>query len=170
MGMYQNIQDILKVLRNDEEILRLLYYMPKNIAKKIPDPLDKSLPDILTFDPLELKKIREDLIMLTPKDDDLVNASKCRLFVYLGDRFPNGGRKSFQTVTQDVVVDIFCQADFENGDMRSNRIADRLNDIFCLKPVTGLGKMDYSRGRIISRVPSQYVAYQHVYEFGGTKS
>ncbi|MFO1442801.1 hypothetical protein KDN24_06180 [Bacillus sp. Bva_UNVM-123] len=167
MGMYQNIRDILDVVWNDEDLNRLLYYKPEDESTNVLDPLSPTLPNILDID--EDWKIRNDTIMITPKDDDLTNKVKCRLFVYLGNRRPLGGSRSFQTVNQELIIDVLCHADFENGDMRSNRIGDRLNELFSLNNITGLGKMDYGGGRIISRVPSQYAGYQHTYEFGGTK-
>lgn len=169
MGMYQSIQDIVKTLRSDEDLLRLLRYKPKSIVDKRPDPLDESLPNILDMQPEKTWLIVNDTIMMTPKDDDLTDESKCRIFVYLGDRDPLPSRNSYHAVSQEVSFDIFCHVDFENGDMRSNRIADRISDLFFNKNITGLGKMNYVNGRVISRVPSQYVAYKHCYEFGGMK-
>jgi hypothetical protein len=167
MGMYKNIQDILNVLWYDEELLRLLVYMPENILTNTPDPLDSSLENILEKSIEEQWKIRNEVIMLTPKDDDLVENRKCRLFVYLGDREPNRG--NYHIATQELVVDILCHSDFENGDMRTTRIGDRLNELFAMERVTGFGKTDYVRGTIISRTPSQYVGYRHIYSFGGMK-
>jgi hypothetical protein len=167
MGMYKNIQDILKVLWNDEELLRLLTYLPENILTNTPDPLDSTLENISDRTIEEQWRIRNDSIMLTPKDDDLVENRKCRLFVYLGDREPDRG--NYQVANQEMIIDILCHSDFENGDMRTARIGDRLNELFALERVTGIGKTDYVRGSIISRTPSQYVGYRHIYVFGATK-
>lgn len=165
--MYQNIQDILNVLWYDEDLLRLLHYSPEDIRTDTLDPLDPSLPNLLDKDELELWDIRNDVIMLTPKDDDLIENQKCRIFVYLGDRYSDRG--NYQIANQNVIFDVICHADYENGDMRSARIGDRLNELFALERVTGIGKMDFVKTRIITRVPSQYVAYQFVYEFSGMK-
>lgn len=167
MSMYKNIQDILNVLWYDEELLRLLHYSPENIRERTPDPLDESLQNILDMSEGEQWGIREDVVYLTPKDDDLINDKKCRLFIYLGDRNPDRG--NYLTAKQELIVDILCHVDFENGDMRAERIGDRLNQLFALEHITGFGKMDYVRGQLINRVPSQYVGYRHIYEFGGMK-
>lgn len=167
MSMYKNIQDIFKVLRNDEQLLRLLHNEPKNISKKIPDPLDSSLPNILDKPPLELTQLKNKLIMSVPKDDDLIKDRKCVIFAYLGDRYSD--RRNYVMANQYIMFDVFCHVDFENGDFRSSRIGDRLNHLFALEHVTGFGKVDFERVRIINRVPSQFVGYQYVYEIGATK-
>lgn len=165
MSMYKNIQDILSVLWSDETLLRLLYYMPEDIRTNTPDPLDETLPNILDID--QDWNIRNDVIYLTPKDDDLIQKRLCRIFAYLGDR--DSYRGVYSLANQCVVMDVLCHADFQNGDMRNERIADRLNELFSLNNVTGIGKMKYIRGRVIGRTPSQYVWYQHIFEFGSSK-
>src|SRR5690554_6280148 len=135
MSMYKNIQDILNVLWHDEELLRLLYYKPKSLSKNIPDPLDPSLQNILDMPIDKQWDIRDDVIMLTPKDDDIMGDRKCVIFAYLGDRRAN--RRNYQMADQQVVFDVYCHVDFENGDMRSSRISDRLNELFSLEHVTG---------------------------------
>lgn len=167
MGAYQNMKDILKVLRNDEELLRLLYYSPKDISKSIPDPLDPSLPNILDKPPLELVQLQNKLILVVPKDDDIIGDRKCVLFAYLGDRRANG--RNYAMADQYIVLDVYNHVDFENGDYRSAKIGDRLDKLFAQERVTGIGKTDFERSGCIARVPSQYVAYRHVYEFGGFK-
>ncbi|MCM3110035.1 hypothetical protein [Lederbergia lenta] len=167
MGMYENMQDILKTLRFDEELLRLLHYKPENIATKTPDPLDSSIENIMDMDISKQWEIRDDKILLTPKDDDLLDKRICRIFVYFGDRNPERGKYLF--ASQSLIIDILCHSDFENGDMRSLRIGDRLNQLLVSEHIVGIWKMSYVRGRQIARVPSQYVGFQHVYEFEAVK-
>ncbi|MCA1025671.1 hypothetical protein LCM23_06175 [Cytobacillus kochii] len=167
MSMYQNIQDIMKTLWNDEELLRLLHYKPESLREKTLDPLNPSLPNILDTD--VDWTLRENLVMSTPKHKDLDENPLCRLCVYLGDREPMGGVKSFHAVTQDLHIDILCHFEYENGDFRSNRIADKVSQMFNFSSITGLGKMDYAGGNIISGVPNQYVGYKHVFKFGGLR-
>ncbi len=167
MGMYKNIQDILKAVRFDEELLRLLYYKPEDYLSKTLDPLDERLPNILDMDLGKQWEIRDERIMVTPKDDDLTNKRICRIFVYFGDRFPQRG--NYLVADQNVEIDILCHSDFENADFRSTRISDRLNKIFSLSRVTGMGKVEYVRGRPLLRTPSQYVGFRHEYKFGSTK-
>jgi hypothetical protein len=161
MGAYKNIQDILKVLWNDEELLRLLHYKPKKNSTNTPDPLDPSLPNILDID--ENWEIRNDTIMLVPKESDLTKMESCKLFVYLGDGYANRGNPMY--VNQSVIFDVFCHVDFENGDFRSARIEDRLKQLFAMEYVTSPWKMDFVKRRTIGRTPSQHVAYRFEYDF-----
>src|SRR5690554_3517644 len=145
MAMYDNFIDILNVIRNDETLLRLLYYSPENIATGVEDPLSPTLPNVLEFDRKKLKKIRDERIVKSAKYDDLVVEKPiCRLYVYLGRRSPQNN--NYLVAKQQVIIDIFCHNDIENADLRSSRISDRLNELLVLEPITGLGKMDYVNG------------------------
>lgn len=161
MSMYKNFSDILNVLNSDEELLRLLYYHPANLATNTPDPLDNSLPNMLSMDEETLWKIIDERIKLTDKSDDLIDKPICRLFVYPGRR--NGNEYIF--ADQQVIIDILCHYDFENGDWRSTRIADRLNELFVNQKITGIGKFKY-----VNCTPwgnyEKYVAYRHIFQFG----
>ena len=57
---------------------------------------------------------------------------------------------------QEIVIDILCHSDFENGDLRSMRIADRVNELIALERITGMGKIDYVLGSRIN-APKDYV-------------
>lgn len=163
MGMHQNINDVMKLFYYDETLLRLLYYPPTNFAN-IPDPLDDSLEDMLVKD--EDWSIRLDRIKTSDKSTDFENEPICRMYVYLGRREPEGN--NFLVADQEVVVDIICHTDFENGDFRSTRISDRVNELLCQKRVTGFGKVKYASGNPIA-APDGYCGYRHIYEFGSLK-
>lgn len=160
MGMYKNIQDILNVVWNDEQLNRLLHYRPKRLSPQKLDPLDPLLPNILDVD--EDWTIRNNVIKLTPKESDLTEMESCKLFVYLGDSIAN--RTNPLYANQSVIFDVLCPADFENGDFRSSRIGDRLNELFALTYVTGIGKIDFARRRVLARFPNPYIGYRYEYE------
>lgn len=164
MGMYENFSDIVKLFYHDDQLLRLLYYPPTNFTS-IKDPLDPSLQNMTDND--ADWKIRLDRILSTPKSDDLVNTEICRIYVYAGRRRPQSG--NFKVANQELIIDILCHSKFENGDFRSLRISDRINDLLIHEHVTGLGKMDYIDGGQ-APAPNNYVGYRHVYTFGSTKS
>jgi hypothetical protein len=165
MGMYDNMKDIIKVLKNDEILLRLLYYPVKNYNTNTPDPLDESLENVLDMDASVLKEIREKRIMLIPKADDLTPEPLCRIYVYAGRRKPD---KSYHYADQEIVVEVFCHNNFET-DLRSMRINDRINELLINgRIVSGFGKIEYVRGHPIE-APMNYVAYQNVYEVGNFK-
>lgn len=160
MGIYDNIKDIVKIFNNDEILLRLLYYYPKNISKTNSDPLDPNLDNIIGND--VYWEIIEDRIMLTPKSSDLDEKKICRIYVYAGRRKPMNGSYLFST--QQVRVDILCHFDYEK-DLRSMRISDRINELLVGNRATGIGKVSYVNGDQIG-APEGYVGYSHVYEFG----
>jgi hypothetical protein len=163
MGLYQNLQDIINVLYTDEELLRLIYYSPANLSTKTPDPLDSSLVNIMDMDEEEQWKIRNERICFSSKTSDIpVDEPFCRIYVYTGRRIPNNGNYLF--ATQELVIDILCHSDFENGDLRTLRISDRLNELFCQEQVTGLWKMDFV-GAGQRSAPNEYTGYQVVYKF-----
>lgn len=162
MGMFNNLKDIVKVFRFDEQLLRLLYYPPKDIVKNVKDPLDDSLPNVLDID--ADWQIRDRRIMLIPKAEDLVEESLCRIYLYAGRRRPT---KNYQVASQEVIVDILCHNSFEK-DLRSMKISDRINDLLVDESITGISKIDYVDGDIIN-APADYVGYRHVYVFGSVK-
>lgn len=162
MGMYENLNDIVKLFYHDETLLRLLYYPPTNFSS-IADPLDSSLPNVKDID--TDWSIRLDRIMTTAKSDDLETTELCRIYLYAGRRNPT---QNYQVADQEVIVDILCHNDFENGDLRTLRISDRINELLISERITGLGKMDYAGGGQIG-TPNNYSGYGHRYKFGSTK-
>jgi hypothetical protein len=165
MSMHKNFMDILNVLYFDETLLRLLYYPAKSLKGNVKDPLDTSLANVLDID--TDWSIRNSRIMKTAKDDDLtVDNPMIRIFVYPGRRTPDSG--NYALANQGVIIDILVHNSFEEGDLRSTRIGDRLNELFVSERVTGITKMDYQNGTPISS-PSGYIGYQHIYKIGSTK-
>jgi hypothetical protein len=164
MSMHKNFMDILNVLYFDETLLRLIYYPAKSLKGNVKDPLDVSLTNVLEID--TDWSIRNSRIMKTAKTDDL-NPDKpmIRLFVYAGRRVPESG--NYAIANQSVIIDVLVHNSFEEADLRSSRIGDRLNELFVSERVTGIGKMYYQNGSPIGS-PSGYVGYQHMYTIGST--
>lgn len=166
MGSYDDFLGIYKYLRNDEQLLRLLYYPPEDIADGIKDPLSPTLSNILDRDPMELSKIRKEHIMKSLKSDDLVDKQICRIYIYAGRRTPENRNYAF--ADQQLHIDVLVHNDIENSDFRSNRINDTLNNLLISNNVAGIGKMEYYGGDIIT-VPKNYIGYKNVYSFGTFK-
>jgi hypothetical protein len=166
MGLHQNLMDIVSVLYNDEELLRLLYYPSANLAKNIPDPLSTSLPNILEMDEEKQWEIRDDRISFSSKTNDLPpDKPFCRIYVYAGRR---RAVSNYLNADQEIRIGIYCHNDWENGDFRSARISDRLNKILVAERITGIGKVNYTQGYPLNS-PAEYVAFEHVYEIGAYK-
>jgi hypothetical protein len=165
MSMYKHINDIMKVLRFDETLLRLLHYPAENKAEGVLDPLDTKLPNLLDKPIQELWEIRDKHILSVPKSDDLENEPICRVVVYAGKRRPT---KNYLFADQEIIVDVLCHMDFEQADLRSMRISDQINELLCLERITGIGRIDYVNGGQMS-CPNGYVGYRNVYDFGSPK-
>lgn len=167
MGMYNNLNDIVRVFRNDETLIRLLYYPPVDIVENTVDPLSDTtiLPNILEMDDDTIWNIIDLRLKTFPKDDDLVCDPICRLYVYAGRRFPNS---NYKMASQQIIVDILCHKYFEK-DLRSMRLSDRINELLVEERITGMSKIDYVDGSPIS-APNDYVGYRHIYQFGSTRS
>lgn len=170
MGMYDIFLDTLLLLRNDEELMRLLYYPPEDVVNKIPDPLSPKLPDVLKMDSKKKNQIRNNHVVKTSKTDDLETQKICRVYVYAGNRIPERDKNySYVMAEQQIKIDVIVHDDFENEDIRMERILDRLNELLCLNNVTGIGKTDFVDGRPILNAPKNYIGYQVIYRFGSTK-
>ncbi len=162
MGMFDNQMDIIKVLRADENLLRLLTYKPFDGTNK--DPLDPTLSNINDSD--NAWDIRNNSIIMVPKANDLTNDNPaCRICVYAGER---RGNSNYLTADQELVVDIFVHEMFEKGDLRTTRISDRLNHLLVNERITGISKMDYKYGNPIA-APDNYVSYRHIFKYGVVK-
>jgi len=167
MGSYDDFLGIYKYLREDEQLLRLLHYPPEDLSNDIPDPLSPSLENILDKDIEELADIRNEHIMKSIKDDDLVTKKICRLYLYPGRRSPKNN--NYLLANQEIVIDLFVHIDIENGDFRVSRINDRLNELFVLNHVAGASSTDYVEGTPRS-APQNYTGYESVFTFMTRKS
>lgn len=162
MGLHQNLMDIVNVLYYDETLLRLLYYPTADLSKDIHDPLDDSLPNVLDMDEESQWDIRNKRICFSSKNNDIPpDQPFSRIYVYAGRRRADG---NYLMADQELVIDIFVHNDWENGDLRSTRISDRLNELLVLNKITGIGKMNYNNGSPITS-PAEYVGYRHIFEF-----
>ncbi|MGX2959492.1 hypothetical protein JNUCC23_09515 [Peribacillus sp. JNUCC 23] len=156
MQLAQNLIDTFKVVTNDDEIWRLLYYTN--------DPLNPSkteVRDLPNFD----DQIKKDRIMRSPKTSDLTYENGiCRICMYFGNRGKTRSAPYFST--QDIVFDIYAHIDsYDMYDARSLLISDRLSKILHNKNITGFSKLQSDRMMIIGNAPNGYIGYKWIYEF-----
>jgi hypothetical protein len=151
--------DISNIFYNDEMILRLLTYKPKN---RLDDPLDPSKDNILDKDEDAKWKIIDDCIMTAPKTSDLEKNAKCRLFIYPGVRRPTD--TNFLFANQQINFDVLTHADFQNMDLRNEWICERVNELVFGERLAGVGKVLFKGGQPIN-APKDYQGYRLVYEF-----
>lgn len=166
MGLYDDFLNIINYMKSDEELNRELYYPPEDLGKGILDPLDNGLPNIMDMDLEERSEILNKRIVKSAKYKDLENEKICRLYVYAG--YGRSGNNNYLFANQELVIDILCHSDFENGDLRTLRISDRLNELFCQQNLLGIGQMDFVERRPI-QAPYEYVGYQVVFKYSTFK-
>ena len=158
-SMREAINSVYQILVNDEELLRLLWYLPKRITGV--DPLSPTIPNIKTMS--NYWDIVEQRIMLVEKINDLEETPLCRLYITAGRR--RGVFSNYLLATQEIAINLYTHEDYE-VDMRSVWISDRINELLALqKDVNGvIGQIDYVAGN--PRVaPIQYKRYEHIYEY-----
>ncbi len=160
MNMRGHFQAFYKVLRQDETLLRLLYYEPKDA---LDDPLDGSKSDILSL--ADREEVIDDLIATTAKSEDLTTESKCRLFLYFGilrktrnELFPS----------QEVIFDVLVNMKWQEKDQRQYWIIDTIDELVFKKRIAGIGKVEFVNGSPIS-APEGFLGYRLKYEIGSPK-
>lgn len=157
--------NIYTKLREDEELMRLLHYKPADYMEKRPDPLDKSLPDIVDENSQEYWKIVEKTIKRSVKTSEIQEKGICRLYIYGGRRRSRFG--NYLIADQEVVIDIFVHELFEK-DARMDWIRDRINKLLVLERIVGIGMLEFAAGN--SRVaPIGYEKYELIYKFTASK-
>lgn len=153
MNLRRNLIDIFNRIGDDEQLLRLLYYPY--------DPLNPSKQDIKSLS--DFQNIRKQLIIRSPKTNDLTTVQICRICMYMGNRSPDNQ----QYAHQDIVFDVYAHIDkYDINDARSLWICDRINELLSMERITGIGKMLSDRMMIIPNPPSGYIGYKLVYTFG----
>ena len=160
MQMRKNIMDVYTAFRENEKLLRLLYYKPEDAND---NPLDTSKENILDKNTSEKWSIIEDRIVRTAKINDLDDDEKCRLLMYLGNR---GNTSNYFYASQELIIDVMVHFDFDEVDLRLSWICDTISDIIFNKKVTGVGKVMFGGGRQIN-APEGYVGYRLIYVLGG---
>lgn len=160
-SMREVINHIYKILINDEQLMRLLYYYPK--STKQPDPLSVTTktPNIIGHE--DYWRIVEDRVMLAEKFSDIINKDICRIYITQGRRRPVFG--NYLLATQEIMISIYTHENYET-DMRSAWISDRINELIALADIDGMlgDKLEFVAGN--PRVaPVHYKRYDSVYEY-----
>lgn len=161
-SMREAINSIYKIIINDEILLRLLFYLPKDGINK--DPLDPSLPNVKEMD--DYWDIVNDRIMLTNKVSELQTKEICRLYITSGRR--RADSNNYYVSKQQIVINSFVHESYY-GDMRSEWISDRLSELLAIEHMNGIvGKLDYIKSDPYE-APIQYQRYTHIYEYSTGK-
>jgi hypothetical protein len=178
MKAYSYMKNLDILFRNDEHLLRLLYYKSNTLEDNIdivtsvrPRITPPFLPDTHTIDPsvpfvggTDSNNLRHSLILSSRKTSDLTNYQKCRLIFSLGDRIPDN--QNYLASQQDMIIEIQAHTAFESIDYRMEKISDYVNSLLFNERTVGLGKVKFVRGQTISLSNDEYVGYIMIYKFG----
>lgn len=156
--------NIYDMLRQDEELLRLLHYPPHDGVN--PSPLSNNYTDITSMDMDDYWQIVDNHILTTSKTDDLQSTPICRIYVYQGRN-----RRTYNklAVRHEIVIDVFCHHDYVNADSRMQSIEERLQEILSNSRVgSGLGRIEYDDGYPFN-APLNYESFRHIFLIGGSR-
>src|SRR5690606_22858078 len=99
--MRQVVNHIYSILINDEKLMRLLFYYPKDTNR--PDPLSDELENIL--DREDYWEIVEDRVLIAEKFSDIIGRDINRLYITQGRRRPVFG--NYLLATQEIMISIY---------------------------------------------------------------
>lgn len=161
--------NIYQKLINDEELLRLLTYLPNGYDSEGNfnlDPLDESLPTLVpNFETATDEEIEaywslvNERVVLGEKTSDLESKSICRIYISEGRRRPV--YNDYLMATQEVSIAIYIHETFDK-DMRISRISDRIYELIALENIAGFGKLEYQAGNPFE-APRHYRMYEHLF-------
>ncbi|MDK1672912.1 hypothetical protein QOK74_08500 [Staphylococcus saprophyticus] len=146
-------------LKNDEHLLRLLYYNPLDSNGNYIEFTDSNLPNITDMPEDERDLITYDLIRTTQKSDDIVENKKNVIFVYYGKSRPKYNNHTL--VDREIVFLILSHNDFSFA-QRIEEICDRLDTLFVNKNIAGIGKTGIGNS-FPREAPKEYLAYEQIY-------
>ncbi|MFJ3388765.1 hypothetical protein [Lysinibacillus sp. NPDC086135] len=167
MKLKESLEKLFIKLSKDEELLRLLHYVPKNA---LDDPLDKSKKDILSM--TDKFKIIEKVLIPSDKTYDLVLESKmCRICFYTGTRKPQTSYSNASRRLQDnpyasdqvYNFDVYVHVDIDIMDFRMTWICDRLDELLLLNKVTDVGDFILAFSSPINNTPKGFIGYKLAY-------
>lgn len=149
----------LNIMRNDEHLLRLLYYNPIDKNGNYVEFTDSNLPNVLDFEEQKLDEIRSDLIRTSQKSDDIIETKKTVVFVYFGKSKAKFHNRLL--VDREIVFHILSHNDFSFAS-RIEEICDRLDTLFSGKRIGGIGLTEIANS-FPREAPKEYLAYEQKY-------
>ncbi|MEQ6355253.1 hypothetical protein ABNX05_11545 [Lysinibacillus sp. M3] len=167
MKLKESLEKLFIDLSKDEELLRLLHYVPKDA---LDDPLDKSKTDITSLK--DKHKIISKVLMPSDKTYDLVLDSKMsRICFYTGSRKPQTGYNNATRRLQDnpyasdqiYNFDVYVHVDIDIVDFRMTWICDRLDELLLLNSITDVGDFILAFSSPINNTPKGFIGYKLAY-------
>ncbi|MBL4969007.1 hypothetical protein [Bacillus halotolerans] len=163
----EQMTKIFRLVMDDVELNRLLYYKD--------DPLSPSHPDVQSLENYydstnDSPAIINTIFKRAPKTDDLSDSPLCRMCVYLGNALPKPSNQSTMLLDQDLMIDVFTHINtFEETEFRNLKINDRINKLLFNQNFAGIGKTNSYKRLLITNPPDGYLGYKLIYTFGAMK-
>lgn len=156
-----------QALTGDEELLRILHYVPEFDGD---DPLDEEKPSLLDNDDIDAKwALINKHIKSTPRTDDLDAEPIGRVLFFMGRR-SNSSNPEFDD--QDVVLDVLMHEDFSKN-YQLEMAVDYLIKTFNGRQLgrfdrprdqkAGFGRFKFSGGEPIGSISAGYTGYRLVF-------
>ncbi|WP_215085387.1 hypothetical protein [Exiguobacterium sp. s78] len=157
-----------QALTGDEELIRILHYVPEYDGD---DPLSEEKPSLLDNDDQDAKwELINNHIKSTPKTDDLTEMPIGRVLFFMGRRA--GMESNPQFDTQDVVFDVVMHEKYA-ANYQLEMAVDHLIKTFNGRQLgrfdrasdqkTGIGRFSFSGGEPIGSIREGYVGYRLVF-------
>ncbi|MBI6863882.1 MULTISPECIES: hypothetical protein [Lysinibacillus] len=167
MKIVKNITEFYHSLINNEKLLRLLYYIPKD---QFDDPLDESKLDVSQLP--EKEHVLKNLIVIGDKPSDLsLETNFCRICLYTGPRLPqknylkniNQFTDNPYSSTQQYIFDIYTPDSVNNIDFRMDWLGEVLNEVLFQEDVEEFGDLRFHSGLPITNLPKGIIGYRWSY-------
>lgn len=154
-SMREALNNIHRVLREDEILLRLLHYSPSE--KPLSSAHDDEMKD------LEHQwKIIDQSLLIGETKKEIEEKHICRVYLRFGRLRSVFG--NYLLGDQEAVINVYVPNDYDRADMRLAWINDRIAELLTHEYISGMGMMIYSKGD--SRVaPHDYARYENIYQF-----
>lgn len=167
MKIVNNLSRFYQRLKNDEKLLRLLYYLPKD---PLDDPLDESKVEISQLPNKDL--ILNNILVIGDKTSDLIiDSAFCRICLYTGPRTPqkhylkttNHFTENPYSSTQQYIFDIYTPNTINNVDFRLDWLGESLNEALFHEDLIEFNELRFHSGMPLLNMPDGFVGYRWIF-------
>ncbi|MEK5333444.1 hypothetical protein [Lysinibacillus sp. FSL W8-0992] len=167
MKIVNNLSKFYQQLKNDEKLLRLLYYLPKD---SLDDPLDESKLEISQLPNKDL--IINNILVIGDKTSDLIiDSAFCRICLFTGPRTPqkhylkttNLFTENPYSSTQQYIFDIYTPNTINNVDFRLDWLGESLNEALFQENLIEFKELRFYSGMPLLNMPDGFVGYRWIF-------
>ncbi|MFY0516864.1 hypothetical protein ACOMCU_03390 [Lysinibacillus sp. UGB7] len=167
MRIVNKLAQFYKSLKEDEKLLRLLYYLPKD---SLDNPLDESKMDISQLPEKDI--IMNNILVIGDKTSDLkMDTHFSRICLYTGPRAPqkhylkntNQFTDNPYSSTQQYFFDIYTPVAINNIDFRLDWLGEMLNEVLFQEDIEEFGDLRFHSGIPLLNTPEGFIGYRWIY-------